>query len=267
MEEIPSIELPSRPSIRITGRVYPISAQLTFRTEIVPELVVPSGTYAGLNAKFQLSITDSELEINCHLNRIVESDLNQVLLSAFELSRTAVDLIAFSTGRGLTVILDQAIYADGSVVDIHLHNAYVAPLCTAFSINPSNNSLDPVLGRVVNKLSLMTALHDLTETIAIPHRVRLNCARAIEALAQIVSPEEKNDSQRWKNLRQALNLSQAYLMVVTEHSKGPRHGSYFEAATVSDQEIQIRAWKVMNRFFEYQKRGDKPLPISEFPLL
>jgi hypothetical protein len=91
--------------------------------------------------------------------------------------------------------------------------------------------------------------------------------RAIEALAQIISPGERNDNKRWIKLRDALNLSKPYLMVITEHSKGPRHGNYFEPRTVPDEDIRMRAWTIMNRFLEYRKRGAIGLPLSEFPLL
>jgi hypothetical protein len=143
-------------------------------------------------------------------------------------------------------------------------NPTLPPLCTAFQTNPPDANLQFVLLEVLKNTSLMAAFRDLAEALEVPGRYRINCARAIETLSQIVSPGERSDRKSWINLRQALNLSTSYLMGITEESKGPRHGSHFERQVLSDGEIQIRAWTVMNRFLEYRKRGAVPLPVSEF---
>jgi hypothetical protein len=48
---------------------------------------------------------------------------------------------------------------------------------------------------------------------------------------------------------------------------GPRHGDPAHIPAITTTEITRRSWKIMNRFFEYKKRDNGPLPLAEFPLL
>jgi hypothetical protein len=249
------------------GRIYPAHVKLNFRTDLTTELVIPAGhPYEGLDAKFRFHIKDSEIEVSCYLNRVVDSDLPQVFFSAYEVVRSAVDLMAFSTGIGLTLVLDKAVYTDGSVREVQRQFDNLPPLCTAFTLTQADTVQRTLVELLQNRV-LLIALRDLTETLEDPLREGVNCARAIEALSRILAPQEKSGSKRWVNLQRTLNVSQAYLEPITEHSKGPRHGNYFELSAITQQEVQLRAWTVMNRFLEHRRRGAIPLPISEFPVL
>ena len=96
---IPKIELPSRPSITFTGRIYPHFIKIGFDSNLTVELPIPPGSpYAGLDAKMQLAIKQSEVEVRCYLNRIVQSDASHVFFTAYEFARAVVDLISFSKG-------------------------------------------------------------------------------------------------------------------------------------------------------------------------
>jgi hypothetical protein len=68
-------------------------------------------------------------------------------------------------------------------------------------------------------------------------------------------------------MRDSLNIDQPYLEFITEHSKGPRHGDVKGSTFSATRETIKRSWIVMNRFLEFRKRGNRPLSLSEFPLL
>jgi hypothetical protein len=85
-------------------------------------------------------------------------------------------------------------------------------------------------------------------------------------LRHIVSPSTPK-GQAWRHLRDALNISEPYLKLITDVSTGPRHGDPTHIPGDMTVEITRRAWTIMNRFFEYKKRNAGALPLIEFPLL
>src|SRR5436190_17550525 len=121
MEALPTIELPSTPSIKFTGKIHPTSFKISLSSNLTAGLMIQPGTpHEGLNLRFNFTIKDSEVDVNCYLNQVIQSNelLSQVHFHAYELVRSAVDLLAFSTGRGLTLIFDKAMYPDGTVLDV-----------------------------------------------------------------------------------------------------------------------------------------------------
>ena len=68
-------------------------------------------------------------------------------------------------------------------------------------------------------------------------------------------------------MRQNLRVSKDYLVSITKAAQGPRHGDYTYIPGELTAAVTKRAWIVMDRFFEYLKRGEQPLPESDFPIL
>jgi hypothetical protein len=73
--------------------------------------------------------------------------------------------------------------------------------------------------------------------------------------------------QAWGIFQTNLRISRDFRELITDTSKGPRHGdrTYIEGATTI--EITKRAWQIMDRFIEYRRRRNQPLPEADFPLL
>ena len=115
---------------------------------------------------------------------------------------------------------------------------------------------------------VMLAVNDLIASIAVSHHGPINCGRVVEVIRDAIAPRSAKEKQAWEIMRTSLNLSFDYVQFITHVSKGPRHGKRM-GVTTQDQfnETINRAWTVMNRFFEYKKRGDVALPIDLFPLL
>jgi len=262
---------PSSQAIRITGKVFPACIDFSFTTTLVPSLQIDSSTpsiLSGLDAKFHFKVEHSRVEILCYVNRIQATDFDPLFTSAYELTRSAVDIMAFSTGNGFTLILEKAHYPDGTVADIYHSDPTLPPLCTSYRTNQAepDGSLDTALLTIMRDRSIMMALHDLTETMEAPSRIRTNCFRAVEAITQSISRSGK-PPKIYGVLRDALNISDAYIDPIREESKGPRHGDPFRPPSMSEYEIRQRAWTIMNRFLEFRKRKNQPLTSPDFVVL
>jgi hypothetical protein len=86
-------------------------------------------------------------------------------------------------------------------------------------------------------------------------------------LRKIVAPGEKKPVRGWAVLQGIVNVDQRFTEWVSELSIDPRHGGWSNADEAKIKEAVRRCWVVMNRFIEYRKRGNQPLPLSKFPVL
>src|SRR5262249_22644868 len=98
-----------------------------------------------------------------------------------------------------------------------------------------------------------------------PHRSVANCARAMEAATQLVSPPGTSRFNSMLNFYNHLNLSPDFVKLITETHR--TQGADGELAEDVRKEITRRSWAVMNRLLEFRKRGSQPLPVSDFPTL
>lgn len=255
-------------TIHFTGRVLPSVLKITLQD--VPQ-VRWQATDIGLDMTFTISITDSIVDIECEANRFNQSDVLPLYMRALDLARASVDLVAFAGGYGATVFLDTIITPEGSSSAIFPESPEVRGLCTAFTINSQAGNQDSRLGdvfRIVfSEPALFMALNDLISGITLPHHAPVNCARAIESLRNLIAPPGTSRKDAWDLLRENLRVEKDYLEYITGHSTGPRHGDRSHIPGTRVTEITRRAWVVMNRFLEFRKRLNEPLPTSEFPLL
>src|SRR5262249_50754649 len=136
----------------------------------------------------------------------------------------------------------------------------------ATAARPGTQSFEKILEFVLAEPELYLALRHLIEAIAAPHRANFHCARAMRNIALLFTQPGSSPERVWLTLRENLQVSKAYLQRIMQHARR----SQADQAQVSDsremEPIQA-AWTVMNRLFEYLRRGSQPLPISEFPLL
>jgi hypothetical protein len=254
------------PTFRFIGIISPRAVNLTMFMPLDIQMSTDKrGTLAGLKAIFWLGIKNSEVEVECESNMDSPDVFHRISISAFELARSAVDLVAFSRGQSITVTMEKAITPDGKTHSLLHGDQSLSETCTAF--NTTDGSLIAAVMLTMRNPSMMLALNDVVSTLEVPHRTRINCARAVEAIGRMISPEEPNSKRRWKRLQDALNISQAYLQPLSEESAGPRHGNYFEDGSVEENVLRKKAWVVMNRFLEYLKRDSAVLTEPDFPVL
>lgn len=229
---------------------------------------------SGLDVFLECQIHDSKVDVRCDMNRFDQSntdDLVEVYPHALRAARLLVDLLAFSTGTGLAVILDSVVNPDGSVLNILGQDQTLYGLCTVFSFRADTTDPDlfTVLKILAEEPNLAMALNDLTSTVDDPDYIPIACGRAMEHLRLLTAPDISPDNKKagWIALGNALNIGPDYLSLITEYSHGPRHGDFRGVSTAKSFQVRKMAWTIMNRFLELRKCGRTQLSIADFPAL
>jgi hypothetical protein len=253
------------PKIQFLGRVLPATSGVTVD---IPDLKW-KWQEAGIDLMFRVRIGSSVINIECELDKYEPGYSNELYKRASDLARAAVNVVAFSAGLGLSVVIETFIGPDGMPSPIMQHDPRLASLCTAYSLDPARK-VD--LGRVyelsLTEPPLFRALNDLIEAITIPHVSSVNCGRVIDSIRRMITaPGTLSDKLAWKAMNDSLNISQGYQQLISNTSTGPRHGDPAFVAGNTTEEITRRTWMIMNRFIEYRKRGNTPLSATEFPIL
>jgi hypothetical protein len=218
----------------------------------------------GLTMEFTNHIEKSQIDVECKLNRYTPNDFLPVYMRAMDLCRASVDLVAFTKGYGLTVVLETFVDPTGATSSLLFKDDSLAPLCSALTLS---SGFDEVHTMVLTDVGLFMALNDLVGAITLPHVSTVNCARALEGLRHLIAPPGINNKEAWGQMRQALQVDEAYLKLITDNSTASRHGDRTHVPGDTTAEITRRSWVIMNRFFEYRKGGSKPLSAPDFPLL
>jgi hypothetical protein len=207
---------------------------------------------------------NSQVDVECKLNRYTSENLVTVYMRALDICRASVHLASFRMGYGLTVVLEALVDPSGSRSAILPKDDVLASLCTAFTLT---DGFDAVHAMVLEDWRLFGVLNDLIEAITLPHISLVNCARAVERLRYLIALPDSNTKSAWKQMRDALRIDEVYLRFITDHSTDPRHGRPVYVPGRVTTEVAHRAWTVMNRYFEYRKNGSSPLSANDFPLL
>jgi hypothetical protein len=245
--------------IRFTGRVLPSVVNVTISNH--PTIVWRDEDGA---ASFAAHIKDGLVTVECDTERTDSEHITELYRRSIDIARASVDLVGFSRGLGLTVVLDEVIDEAGNKKDIVPSDLSLEALCDVFKLG--DGTFDQVLRIVLSSPPLFFALRDLIETITLPHRAPTNCARAVETIRNLLTPNADRKLQ-WAALRNALNLDERYLRLITDQSTAPRHGDHGFIDGIVTVEITRRAWVIMNRFLAYRKSGNQPLSLIDFPLL
>jgi hypothetical protein len=259
------------PVIHILGLILPPPPFIDITCKDMPTVnFKPEGT--GLDIAITIKMSHSLIDIECNVNRFVEDDIGHILKITVDLARAAVNLVGFMMGYGLIVHMHTLVRPDGTRTVLLPQNPQLAAVCTAFSLKPSKtreeNDMNTVASIVFADPQLFIALDDLIGSQIIPHSIPINCGRVVEAIRHMISPalSGKRD-EGWQAMRSALRLDRSYLQMTTDNSKGGRHGDRSFISGPVTLEIQKRAWTIMNRFLEFRKRNNQPLPVDEFPVL
>jgi len=227
------------------------------------------GAEPGRDCDITIKIKNSVVDLQCDMNKYERSDLSHVHKVAYDLARTAVNILTFASGMTQTIILDQLVDVDGTVSAFVIHDPTLGALCTAYAMKDgkTDERVQEILKIVVSEPALFSALDHLITATSLHHFITVNSARSVEALRHAMAGSEMSRSKAWEMFRTNLNIDHDYLRLITDHSQAGRHGeTKFVPGTITT-EIIHRAWSVMNRFLEFRVRGNKPLPLADFPLL
>ncbi len=251
------------PKVQFQGRVLPPEANVTVGHR--PRLFWEEKAF-DLKMEITSNITNSIVEVDMELNRYDRTILSELRMRALDICRASVNLIALAKGFGLSVTLDSMTEPDGTKLSpITIYNPELEKLITSFQLDSSFDEIHLV---VLQDAHLMLILNDLISGLVMSHTAPISCGRALDGLKNHLSPAGIKEPQAWAALRNAINADEAYFKYVTERAKNPRHGKIPVIPLSEYQEIMSRSWTIIDRYFEYKKRGEtKPLPIGEFPLL
>lgn len=254
------------PTVHFRGSILPSALKVNI-DGISPftSKEIATGEIMQLNVK----IIESRMSVECTLDHYAPGDdISLMHTRATHVARVVADCFAFVNGYGLIVFLDEMEDVDGIVRKIVLQQNELSAYFTAFKNANGSIDYDSLYRLVATDPNLSLALNDLIVAVSIPGHIAINCGRAIEALRKILVPVAPKRTQGWLELRRVLQLEQSYVEFVTTASANPRHGSdrYLPTQDIH-QEVMKRSWIIMNRFLEYKKRGDQPLPVAEFPIL
>ena len=225
----------------------------------------------GIPIKFHAVIDQSKIRVDCELPEFRSEYLSFLYRAAYSLVRAHVDLVSFSGGFGWIVLIEIFIDPDGNKIPLFVLARSLAAECTAFKMDfdtPEESEDFMAAARaVITEPALLCALNDLIETLTEPNVAPVNCGRVLDRLRKIVAPNEKKPVKGWAVLQGIVNVDQRFTEWVSELSTDPRHGGWSNADDAEIKEAVRRCWVVMNRFIEYRKRGNQPLPLDKFPLL
>lgn len=250
------------PKIQFRGRIYPLIYALSIK-----EPYRVSATVEKLEMNFGLLFKQGHVSIECDINMFNEKDhFTVVYYQAAKFVHGIVDLISFATSQALSVLLTEFIGADGkkSVIGANQPPESVRSVCVPLGGKVFGSIADIVL----RDYGILTALHDLIEGVGNLPQSPIACARAIEGLRHTMAPGEEDRGKQWDVFQTNLQVTKAYREVITKNSIAPRHGNPQPISIKQLNEIISRSWTLMNRFFEFQKRGGtSPLPSGDFTLL
>jgi hypothetical protein len=216
---------------------------------------------------FRVTIDNSAVKVECEIEKYEPGYLGELHRRALDLARASANLAAFAGGLGMIVTLDTLIDPEGRPSALIFTAPALPPLCTAFGLGPDKGGdFDVVFRMVLAEAPLFMALNDLIATITLPHCSLVNCGRVVESIRRMISPTLEG-AAAWRAMHQALNISRPYQEWISKQSTGPRHGDPAFTPGTTTTEVTRRTWGIMNRFFEYRKRGNKPLTAPDFPEL
>ena len=249
--------------IHFIGTVVPTSVRVTLARNPYVEWKSASGELTG---KTELQITDSNVNVIMDLNKFdVQNDLRQAINHAQDVADTTMNVIALQTGNAFSVGLDKIILPDGKIADTHCKELEFPKQMTALA---QQSDFEQVVLIALSDHSLRLALRDLTDALRQAYIGTIGAARAVESIRNYFIPEGRERKHGWELMRTALNVTKPYIESITHLSRGPRHADWSGGGDeVEGRKTTERAWVLMNRFLEYRKGGDQPLPLSDFPLL
>jgi len=248
--------------LRFEGRVLPKHITITVKDH--PTLNWED-TKKDVTATFNVEIDNSAITINFESNRSDPEHIQEATLIAIDMSQVAVSLVAVREAEGIYAVLDNVHYEDGSTKQLVASDARLKGLLTAVDTNEDTAT---VLELLMTEPVLMLAIRDLADSIRTVHSGAINCGRVIDAICTYFIPVGRNNrAAGWGPMRSALNIKESCLKEISEISKGPRHGNRKIEATADLGRVGANTWKIMNRFLEYRKRNNQPLPSAEFPEL
>ncbi len=210
-------------------------------------------------------IANSQILVECEVDRYERQDhLARIAMRAIDSVHAVLDVLGFAKGISVHVVVNSFSELGGEAIPFRPGEPHLAALCTAFASNTSD--FLKILEIVGRKKNLIRAFRDLSEALSAPVKIVPHCAKAVDTIRNLIAPGLRAQDQ-WLIVHANLRVTQQYLQRITDELRGPRHGDHKTISGTITEEVSRRTWIVMNRYLEYLKLGEIPLPLDKFPVL
>jgi predicted DNA-binding ArsR family transcriptional regulator len=247
------------PTVHFMGYVEPRNIHLMMEN-LNP--VTERDKATGYVTTFTIAIIDSVVSVECEVDEVRREYISNLYTRSYEITRTLVNLVSLKMGWGLKVYLETYIAPDGKEETLMTRMDSIRGLFTSYDLNQMGAFFD----LMVSDVNLYMALDDLVEAISTPRVATTNCARVIDAIRHLISPQLK-DKAGWTAMREALNADESYLQLISNKSKLSRHGKHEYLTSEEAQEIIARACIITDRYLHYRIQYKDKLPLNLFPQL
>lgn len=246
------------PKFFFTGRVRPEQHPLTMeykptycRTE------VQDGPSIYLTAH----ISDGEIEVVAEVDEFDETTWTKLYFLAYDMARTLVDVASFQDGIPYFATIDTVTDPNGKQSACIIADRRFA----RFSPARDAASLERLTDFAMSEVPFARVLSDVVVMLSTPHYAPIAAGRVAESLLRMLT--EGRSSADWLTMQGILRIDRAYLQLLSDHSKPPRHGerAYVDGAT--NEELVTRAWTLMSRYVEYRLNESQGLDPNRFPVL
>lgn len=250
-------------TIRFIGHLYPRGVLLT---AFAPDLDW-KWEEENIYLHFRTKVNNSTVNVECDVEKYKNEYFTELHKRAFDLAKAAANLACFANGDGVTLVFEFVILPDGVPSTLRYNDPELPKYCTSYGLNFSRSfDLNAVFNLVMTDPTLFMALDDLIQTLTLHHSAEVNCGRVLDRIRRQIA-QNLDGTKAWEAMGKTLNISRPYREFISKQSTGPRHGdSTFIPGEIS-REVVKRTWIIMDRYFEYRKRGKQPLVAPQFPEL
>lgn len=243
--------------------------EITFVGRVVPEALQISAptmevalSEQNVEYRFKAQIEDGSVHVHAWIASYSEDAFKTAYVRALAFARGIADLVSFSTGFYLHLLFDRWLEGEESN-PVAVRERRVASRCESIA---NDGEFAEVAEAVLTNHNFRLAMHDLASSLGTENYSAIGCGRAVDALRQLIAGGVDVKSG-WSEMRRVLNISREYLQFVTDASTAPRHGMRTTVIGSTHLETMLRSWTIMDRYIQYVRGGQKPLPITEFPEL
>ena len=245
--------------ITVKGRVIPEVHNVSIALDDRFEMKDP----VGKNAVFDIDISDGNITAQIDLETEGKDLIDWAVVRTIELVTSFVDLHAFTNGLALHVVADTITSASETKAISTSHRSV-----TKFISRFSDSEFQTIQEEMIRDLDLRMALRDLVQSLSTLNYSAIAACRAAESIRNKFRNGTEDDSKAWVSMRNALNLSRDFVQLLSDASRQPRHGCRGNAVQFDQSEITHRAWKIMDRYFNYLIAGKiASLSKHDFPEL
>lgn len=237
------------------GSISPETPRLT----IDDHPVVLSDVLDGNPAHMTVLIDGARFEVRVSLAEFNEQVWEGLYGPASDLVRTLAEATGFVRGIPYSTTIDTVVRPDGTQRPVILGDRQLAALGSF-----SEEDIRRIAQLTLEDFPLALALSDLLMVLAKTHYSPIACGRVADGLARLIAPDEK-PKQAWSSLHATLRVDDAYVRLLSEHSKASRHGDREYVPGDITQELARRAWMLMDRYLRF--RLDGALDPDVYPVL